>query len=226
MFQQRASAVAVATFASALITTSVLAGPEWVEKDDAGSFYSTAQKTIGSGEIQKISGTVGGGEGFAGVDFEDMYLIRIVNPAAFSMSVIGDFDAQLFLFNVTLPGEAFGLLANDNTIAGNLPAFGNAATDGTGSAVNLSGVYAVAISGAGNNPTSINGNLFNYANPTEVSGPDGPGGLNPHNGWSGNGAVGSYSIVMTGTEFYELPAPGALALFGLAGVVGRPRRRS
>lgn len=136
-----------------------------------------------------------------------------------------NFDAQAFLFNVTIPGEAFGLLANDNTALGNLPAFGNVATDGTGAAVNLPGVYALAISGAGRNPVSINGNLFNYANPTEVSGPDGPGGLNPHNGWTGSGPVGSYSIVLGGSEFYDVPSPGVLTVLALAGLCGSRRRR-
>ena len=226
MFNQRASAIAFASIASSSIVASAFAGPEWVEEDDAGSVLITAQKTLGVGQLGMISGNLGGLEGFAGVDSEDMYLIKIVNPAIFSMQVVGNFDSQLFLFNVTIPGEAFGLLANDNTIGGTQPAFGNAATDGTGSMVNLPGVYAVAISGTGRNPTSINGNLFNYGNPNEVSGPDGPGGLNPHNGWTGNGPVGSYSIVLTGAEFYDLPAPGAMALLGLAGIVGsRGRRR-
>jgi uncharacterized protein (TIGR03382 family) len=117
------------------------------------------------------------------------------------------------------------LLANDNTISGANPFLTTPSNDGTLAAINLPGVYAIAISAAGRNPVSVGGNIFNYGSPTEISGPDGPGGINPHIGWTGEGAGGNYKISLTGSDFFDLPAPGAAALLGLAALVGRSRRR-
>ena len=219
-------AVAFAGFAVSSVASPALAGPEWVEFGDAGSLLGSAQKTIGEGQLTSISGNLGFPDGFAGgSDFEDLYLFKVVTPTLFSMQVAADFDAQLFLFNVTIPGEAFGLLGNDNTAGGSDPAFGNMATDGTGALVSLPGIYLVGISGAGRNPVSLNGNIFNFASSTEVSGADGPGGINPLNGWAGSGAVGSYTINLTASSFYDVPAPGAAALLAVAGLFSGRRRR-
>lgn len=203
---------------------AAFAGPDWVETGDAGSTLPAAQQTRGTGAIHSISGNLGGS---LVPDFEDMFLVRVLNPLTFSMTITGaSFDAQMFVFNVTLAGEAFGLLANDNTILGNQPVLGALANDGTGAALKFPGVYAIAISGAGRVPVSLNGPIFNFANPTEISGPDGPGGLNPHIGWTGVGQTGEYTVQVTGVGFYEVPAPGSSALLiGAAIAAGRRRRR-
>src|SRR5689334_17234309 len=113
-----------------LASGSAVAGPDWVEHNDAGSTLGTAQQTQGSGEIHSISGTLMGGT-LTG-DFEDMYLVRVLDPSVFSLRVVSaQFDPQLFIFNVTLPNEAFGLLANDNTPLSTLPLLTAMATDGT-----------------------------------------------------------------------------------------------
>jgi hypothetical protein len=221
MFNLRLYGYGIACF---FITAPATAGPEWIENRDAGSLLATAQKTMGEGQLSSISGSLS--LDLLGGDLEDMYLLRIIDPVKFTMDMDAEFDAQMFVFNVTLPGEAFGLLANDNTALGNQPFIGNSATDATGAAINLPGVYLIAVSGTGRNPVSLNGNIFNYGSSTEVSGPDGPGGINPHNGWTGDGPVGSYHISFTGAEFYDVPAPGAAALFAIAGMVGGQRRRS
>jgi uncharacterized protein (TIGR03382 family) len=201
-----------------------VAGPDWVEHNEAGSTLPTAEPTIGVGSINTISGTLNGGELVP--DFEDMYLIRILDPLNFSMSVISaNFDAQLFLFNVTLPGEAFGLLANDNGPNSNMPFLTSLATDGTGSKVSFAGVYAVAISASGRVPVSRTGPIFFFANPTEISGPDGIGGINPHEDWTGPGVGGSYAISCTGVGFYETPAPGTGAVLAVGGLLAARRRR-
>lgn len=216
----------VVVAALALAAQSAVAGPDWAEHGDAGSTLFTAQQTLGSGTIHSISGTLGGGVGLVG-DFEDMYLVRVNDPVNFSMTVSGaSFDAQIFVFNVTLAGEAFGLIANDNTLSSNQPHVGPLATDGTGAALKFPGVYAIAISGAGRVPTSLNGPIFNFVSPTEISGPDGPGGINPHTGWSGEGQTGGYNILVTGVGFYDVPAPGTgTLLLGAAIAAGRWRRR-
>ncbi len=223
-----ASRLFVAVAASALILPGepAFAGPDWVEHGDAGSTLSTAQQTLGAGPIFSISGSLGGGAGLVG-DYEDMFLVRVSDPVSFSMTVTGaTFDAQIFVFNVTLAGEAFGLLANDNTISGNQPHVGPLANDGTGAALKFPGVYAIAISGAGRVPVSLNGPIFNFISPTEISGPDGPGGINPHIGWTGEGQTGGYDITVTGVTFYDVPAPGSSTLLLAAAIAaGRRRRR-
>lgn len=200
------------------------AGPDWVEQGEAGSTLPTAQPTLGIGMINSISGRLSG-NGVVG-DFEDMYLIRVVDPLNFSMTVVGaEFDAQIFVFNVTLPGEAFGLLANDNTSQGNLPRVTAFATDDTGAQLKFPGIYAVAISGAGRVPISRSGPIFFFGNPTEISGPDGQGGRNPHEGWTGDGLIGDYEIRTVGVSFYDTPAPGSGVTLTIGAVFAARRRR-
>ena len=209
----------------AFTAAPALAGPEWIETGDAGSGVGTAQKTLGVGNLTSISGSLAGGF-LLGADYEDMYLISVTNPATFSITIHNaNFDPQLFIFNVTLPGQAFGLLANDNTSEGPNPVLLPNSTDGTMTGVTAPGIYAIAISGSGRNPVSSTGQIFFYGNPTEISGADGPGGLNPHIGWTGDGVSGSYVLTLTGAGFYDVPAPGALALLGIAALFGRRTRR-
>jgi hypothetical protein len=218
--------VAVVALGAAVSASTALAGPDWVEKGDAGSTIGDAQKTFGVGPLRTISGGLSMGVGVD--DFEDMYLIRVEDPLKFSMTLKGaDFDAQLFIFNVTLANEAFGLLANQGTEDSNIPVLGPFSTDGSGAALTQPGVYAIAISGMGRNPVSHTGEIFFFADPYEISGPDGPGGLNPHIDWVGVGEVGSYIIEMDGVGFYAppQPAPGTLALLALTALLGNRRRR-
>jgi hypothetical protein len=206
-----------------LASGTAVAGPDWVEHGDAGSTLSTAQQTLGSGPINFISGTLGGTG--LGLDQEDMYLVRVVDPASFSLSIVSaDFSAQIWVFNVTLPGEAFGLLANQGTTDGS-PTVTSMATDGTGAQLTLPGVYAIAISGLGRVPVSRTGPIFTFQNPTEISGPDGPGGFNPHQGWIGQGQVGGYTIHTVGVGFYDVPAPASGALLAAGAIFASRRRR-
>lgn len=219
----RNTVVGFALLGLAFTTAPALAGPEWIESGDAGKVVGTAQKTFGEGNLTSIAGALDGG--FFGGDFEDMYLISVLDVDAFSISIHNaDFDAQLFIFNVTLPGQAFGLLANDNTSEGFNPVLLPNSTDGTMTGITAPGIYAIAISGSGRNPVSSTGQIFFYGNPTEISGADGPGGLNPHLDWTGDGIGGSYILTLTGAGFYDVPGPGSLALLGLAALLGRRRR--
>jgi hypothetical protein len=223
-FMHRKSVVGIALFGSAFIAAPALAGPEWIEQGDAGRLVGTAQKTFGEGNLTSIAGSMSLGFGVS--DFEDMYLISVLDPDNFSIAIHSiDFDSQLFIFNVTLPGQAFGLLANDDTSDGFNPLLTSMATDSTGAGITAPGIYAIAISGSGRNPVSSTGEIFFYGNPTEISGADGPGGINPHIDWTGDGSGGSYVLTLTGAGFYDVPTPGALALLGLAALVGRRRAR-
>ena len=201
------------------------AGPDWTEVGDAGSSLSTAQLPAGVGQIRSIAGSLGG-EG-VGADFEDMYILGISDPTTFRLELLNaNFDAQLFIFNITLSGGAFGLLANDNVSAGNnAPVLTSVSTDGTNALIDLPGLYLIGVSGVGRNPISAGGLIFDIASPTEISGADGPGGLLRLSGWEGNGEIGDYSIDMTSTIFPQIPAPSGIAALGLAGVISSRRRR-
>lgn len=230
---------AVLLFGTSLAAAPALAGPDWIEGGrvggpDAGSTLGTAQPILAtSRQITTIVGSLDSGNAGAGLnlasgpDFEDMFLLQILDPSTFSFHLTSaGFDAQLFLFNVTLPGEAFGLLANNDTAMSTDPFLSRPATDLTGADVRFPGIYALAISGVGRVPVSSTGRIFFFGSPTEVSGPDGVGGLNPHIGWTGVGQTGSYTIEMTGVGRYDVPAPGAsILLLGSAGFMGARRRR-
>ena len=164
---------------SLFAASAALAGPDWVEQGDAGSLAGTAQRVVGVGQLHTISG--GLGEGAGQPDYEDMYLIRVTDPGAFQLTILGaNFDTSLWLFNVTLAGEAFGLLANLSGDGEGAPVLGPNSNDGSLAAVNAPGIYAFAISGAGRTPISRGGEIFTFQDPGETSGPDGPGGRLPH----------------------------------------------
>ena len=228
------------TFISAAcIAATVSAGPEWIEEcsggtDDAGPLPGSAQVVgaIGGGPLAAICGRLKGpaaflgpeappppgksGDGWSGLtipptDYQDMYLINIVDVFAFSATVDNggtDFDTQLFLFG---SGLGFGRLANDDE-PGNAPfsrltAFSN---DGSGASLSVPGVYFLAISGSDSDPESTGGLIFNMpAGSTEISGPDGPGGTGlgsgPINNWNQNGEFGDYRIMLQGCELIPLP---------------------
>lgn len=201
-----------------------MAGPDWTEVGDAGSGPGTAQVPLGNGVINSISGRLGNRGSIE--DFEDMYFIGVDEPGAFNLTIANaDFDAQLFVFHFTLSGAALGLLANDNAHdETNLPVITPIATDGTGVVLDLPGIYLVAVAGAGRRPVSMTGDIFSFDSATEISGADGPGGLNRLIGWEGEGETGSYNVMTDGTIFPDIPAPGTLALLGVAGLVTRRRR--
>jgi hypothetical protein len=223
-FMQTGRTKVVAVTGLLACASLAMAGPDWTEVGDAGSGPGNAQVTLGNGVINSISGTLGNRGSIT--DFEDMYYIGVDEPGAFSLVIANaDFDAQLFVFHLTLSGAALGLLANDNAdVETTLPAITPMATDGTGVVLDLPGVYLIAVAGAGRRPVSMTGDIFSYDSSTEISGADGPGGLNRLIGWEGEGETGSYNIRTDGTVFPEIPAPGTLALLSVAGLATRRRR--
>lgn len=214
----------VVSLGAAAAASPAVAGPDWVEIGDAGSLVSEAQAVVGVGQLNSIQGTLSNSLGAP--DYEDMYLIEILSPTTFFFDLsAAQFDTRVFLFNVTLAGEAFGLLANDDTNAGTTSFLTGLATDGSGAKVTQPGVYAIAITGQGRYPVSRTGPIFVFQSSTEISGPDGPGGINPHEGWDGQGTTGSYNILVQGIGFVDIPAPGAGACLVLAGLLTGRRRR-
>jgi hypothetical protein len=209
-----------------LLPAAAFAGPDWVERGDAGSTLSTAQVTAGVGTIRSIIGTLQPADRGNG-DLEDLYLIRIAQPTTFSFSIsAANFSPTLYLFNISLAGEAFGLLGKRADGAGAIT-LGGTATDGTGAQVTQPGVYMLCVTYEGNVPRSRTGNIFNFTTEGETSGPDGAGGLNPIENWTPSQPLvgGSYDIDMTGVEFADIPSPGSAALVCGAGVLLMRRRR-
>lgn len=210
-----------ALVASAAVTTGAFAGPEWEERIgvDAGPLPDAAQvvgNTAG-GPLASIRGRLSGADGLLpGVgDFQDMYLIQIVDPAGFAAQVSfpdGDvFDTQLFLFDTVIGPGGFGLLGNDE-IAGAGPGPSQllaAADDGSGFSVPGPGLYYLAISGSDSDPQSVGGDIFNMpAGSTEISGADGPGATaGPVSSWTGPGEIGEYRVQLQGCRLIQIENP-------------------
>ncbi|MCA9295674.1 MAG: hypothetical protein KC983_04140 [Phycisphaerales bacterium] len=187
--------------ASLLGLSSSTLGPEWVEDDsggDAGSVPAVAQPTIAAGPVVRIRGSLQGISGLptltGGPDLEDMYIIQIVDPGTFSATTVpefggsAEFDTRLYLFDE----NGNPLLGSDDTlidtVAGTTTSSGstlmNMATDDTNVVVLDPGIYFIAITVSPRVPRDGNGQpLFMFDSPTEVSGPDGPGGGNPIEEW-------------------------------------------
>ncbi len=205
------------------------AGPDFVEGmcpgGQAGSGPSGACSVIGVGNVLSISGNISAPFGPGAADLEDMYLILITDPLAFSASTVGPgtaFDTQLWLFLADPGGvlDGTGLLGNNDVSAvDDASMLGPMSNDGTG-IVLTGGLYYLAISGgsapppppfqSGRFPIVLGlGNIFDFMmDPTQISGPDGPGGMVPMDGlWEGEGEVGSYVIALEGVSFIEPPCP-------------------
>jgi hypothetical protein len=212
---------------------AAVAGPQWVEGTsgiaDAGDTIITAEEIltpVGTNSLTVITGSLTPLRGVL-PDLADMYVFRVAEPMSFSISTreedggFAEFDANLWLFQVVNvePRQANGLLANrDADSAGTGAAFiGRVATDGTAAAVMNPGVYAIAITGGDHVAVSNNGPIFQFGNPGEVSGPDGPGGDAPQVGFAGPGETGDYTIILTGSApFGQLHAVPAVSDVGLA----------
>jgi MYXO-CTERM domain-containing protein len=216
----------MAAAAAGLAAPLAQAGPVWNEiadgGGDAGSTIATAQ-VVGPGEITSITGTT------SPSDQQDLFVIHITSVSMFSaLTDMGtDYDTQLWLFNTS----GFLVTGNDDdtdspvTFGSQLSPGPN--TDGTPGLINP-GTYILAVSGFGSpgnggpgDPRDAGGlALANQASFIEHTGPDGPGGANPLASWVPGADTGSYVIAITG-----VPAPGALALLGLAGLLAARRRR-
>lgn len=218
-----AHAVATAIAALALAGPAALAGPCWEEPpiSDAGSTPATAQIPTGSGPLTRIEGRLGvQGANLGLIDPEDLYLIFIENPAAFSASTSPEFGANaefptaLWLFpanaNAALANRDFALGIPGSTL---LPE----ANDDTGFAITKPGLYYLAITG--NNAMPVAGPdllpMFSFNFPFEISGPDGPGATQPLSTWDSTAANGHYAIALQGITFAAPPCPGDLNLDGI-----------
>lgn len=204
----RSAAAAVAAFVCACAAT---ADTELCEDryGDAGSLPTMPLRPPGTGPITAINGQLGvfpladGGR----LDTEDMYLLQILDPAAFQAQTVvglqgGMFNTALWLFDAC----GNGLLANDDSFKDPSTGFSLllphvTPPDRTGVVLAQPGLYHLAISGGMNLPLSPGGSIFFFQDPTEISGPDGPGGNLPINAWIENPVFEDYRIELSGVYF-------------------------
>lgn len=225
----------VVALCAAFVAGPALAGPDVIEDvvlDSAGSLTATAQvvNDIPLQTINHIYGQLTGLSRGTGPidDYEDMYQILITDPAAFSATSSPtcdgavtpfetDFDTQLWLFS----NGGHGMLGNNDEASFSMGTSLLPAGSLTGAGI---GLYYLAISGAGNDPASDDGLIFDFASPTELSGPDGPGGASPITDWRGPGETGLYTICLTGARM--VPEPTTAVMLVAAGLLGMARRRA
>ena len=196
--------IVISAVAAFVICPFSQAGPEWIEEDDAGSTTGSAQviETPGGGSLSRIQGSLNGPAVAGGrpgtVDFEDVYQIIVTDPPMFLIDYSdAKLDFALYLFKqsgLPLLGSLDSIIPPmQPSIGPVLPAM---STDGTGVVLTAPGIYYLAISGNDRMPASALGPAFFFATPTEVSGPDGPGGMLPLTQWIGPGLTGDYDIMM------------------------------
>lgn len=189
----------------------------WNEIPDAGAFAINgpmAQDTVGTGSLGQICGMGDGRD-----DFVDSYCIYISDPANFSATTVGGaaFDTQLWLFTET----GFGVTFNDDS---------QATTQSTLTSqflLNQPGHYVLAISRYDADALGVTGGQIWSDTPfgTERT-PDGPAAASAVFGWSTDFlALEEYTINLTGAEYCTVPAPSALALMGLGGLIAGRRKR-
>lgn len=196
--------------AAASILATAAFGGVWSEIGDAGQTASTAQATIGTGELKYIDGELKVG------DDVDIYCIRITDVPTFYANSGASFDAQIFLF--TMAGIA--LTMADQNGGGNQGILSGTFVPGPGD-------YLLAISRYNNDPVDASNNLIwnNTPRNTERA-PDGPSTSNLLHHWNDGGPStgGKYKIDLKGATF--CPTPGAVSLLAFAGALAARRRRA
>lgn len=215
------------------ISSLAIAGPTWDVDytEDAGETAATAQVITINSPVINIFGRLTG-YGFTGTDLVDMYAFTVSSPTLFTLSTAGgelggeaDFDTQLFLFRRKGGSgsnqRAIALKANDNAASGLIGSRIGEGAVNSDTILLTPGVYFVAITGFGMQAVSDGGkSIWNGL------GSDGEtmnGNENVLGEWNGAGAVGSYTIRLREIQGF-VPAPGAVALLGLAAIGSRRRR--
>ena len=218
------------------LSTPAFAGPTWDVDytDDALQSASTAQIiTHGLSPYINIYGRLSG-YGFVGSDFVDMYQIQITSQTLVSISTAGGdlggeatFDTQLFIFkrkggNGNNP-RAVALRANNDAAANNHGSRIGDEFDPASSYTMLApGFYYLAVTGVGMHAIDEAGASIW----PDLSDPGFTVGGNERflGDWAGQGAVGDYHIRLHAIGGNAVPAPGSLALLGVAALVRRRRR--
>ena len=204
---------------AAMVAPSTAHAVIWFEVGDAGqNGPSQAQVPIGSGPLNEIQGELDPGSDV------DVYQILITDYQNFYCYGNGPLDTMLWLFKP----DGTGQVANDDWDPdgdGQNIQYGGVITS---QGLTSNGVYYLGISRFNNRPLdAANEPIFGrdvYPGPDPQQWMPNPlAGAFDH--WTGtaNGPGGVYKMRFTGGGF--VPAPGALALLGLAGLARSRRRR-
>ena len=193
-------------------------GQIWNESGDAGDLGG-GQGT-GAGALSQILGNLDAND-------VDMYTIRVDDWSLFlasatDVSGLGspEADTQLFLF----AADGTGIAMNDDTAVGtglrsefeNGNPIYSGRTNGE--------IVWIAISGYNQDPTAGGSTIWANSPFNVTRAPDGVNPAGVVDAWSGaNATGGTYRITLRGVS--AVPAPGALALLGLGGLVAARRRR-
>ncbi|HZW07320.1 MAG TPA: DVUA0089 family protein [Phycisphaerales bacterium] len=179
---------------SASGSTDVTVGgcvPTYVEDGDAGDLPSTAAVASGTGPLQRIRGSLSGSD-------VDMYKVTVCDgEIAMASTFEGTtLDTQLFLFNADGVGVAF----NDDVPDG-FP--GDLTLQSTLTGVLENGDYYLAVTCYDRDPQDASAQALWIDTPfNTVRAPDGPGGANPVDSWTGAfTATGDYTLTLQGACF-------------------------
>ena len=198
-----------------LVCSGVAFGQIWQEVGDAPALIP-GQAVVGRPNMQvaNITGS------FLGADDVDLYQIFIDRPGNLNISTVDrtTADTQLFLFDI----NGNGVTHNDDNV---MPGIGLQSRI-TGQFVTSPGIYYLAITQFNNDPRNPAGDLIWNNTPFRAERqPDGPGAPGPLNSWtvSNIGGAINYRIELSGVQF--IPAPSAMVLLGLGGLLAMRRRR-
>lgn len=187
----------------------------YIESGDAGQTMATAAIPTGMGSLNTILGSHS-----TAIDV-DVFKIQITDVANFwiRQENVGG-DGVLYLFNE----QGYGVVTN-NDFGG----FPESRPTITNELVTTPGIYYVAYTIGPLAPLDSSGlRLWDFwGSPDTQRAPDGPGANSPWAGWTTDsvfGPQGNYELQLNGVSF--VPAPGPVALLGIAGLAMAGRRRS
>lgn len=219
--------------ASATIAGTAIAGPVWEldYTEDAGQLAGSAQIITSSlAPMINIYGKLS--TGFVTSDYVDMYQIEITAPTMVSISTAGggggsaSFDSQLFIFKRKGNGNNVRALAmranNDASATDHGSRLGDENDPSVDYTVLTRGFYYLAITGVGT--TAVDHSNSPIWSDLSAPGLTVSGFERALGDWTGQGQVGEYHIRLLAVGGGAIPAPGAIALLGLAGLVKRRRR--
>jgi PEP-CTERM motif len=207
---------------SGMLLANAASAVTYTEGSDAGQTPGTASGTPPGGlPLTAIFGSI------SGVNDADVFLINIVNPAAFLASTVNmgtGLDTALFLFDVNGHAVYTNDDANGMSLQSTLPS-GNAFGPLT------AGLYYIGISLSGNEPVDFANQLvFAMGLSTDVRGP----ANNVNGSWvnfDNNASFaenGSYEIDLAGVQSAAIPEPSTWVLLltglGCAAVISVRRR--
>ena len=220
----------LAALAAGALCTAAFANT-WVEIPDAGDFPAgTFQPTVGTGPLLWILGATNVPQD----DYVDSFCIRITDPDAFMATTSNvydpdnftNWDTRLYLWDI----DGNMIMANDDAPNDSVQSLLTQPPFFPGSLVNDPGyveydqVYIISITGYPNDAMDANNTPLATFSPFSALHGQNPA-AGPFDHWENptSTAYGEYQIGLAGCTFCT-PAPGALALLGLAGLIGRRRR--